>query len=95
MKTENVIKILKPIANIFTDDRRVTHGKIENAFDIAFKALEKQIAKKVNNRKLLRYFNGRPYSIRGDCPICGSKDLLSSNTDYCNVCGQKLDWGEG
>lgn len=57
-------------------------------------AIEKQRRKKVNNRKLLKDFNGSPYSVRGNCPNCGSKGLLSTNTDYCNACGQKLDWTE-
>lgn len=57
-------------------------------------AREKQRGRKVNNRKLLRDFNKTPYSVRGDCPNCGSVGLLSMNTDYCNACGQKLDWSE-
>ncbi len=57
-------------------------------------ARERQMRKKVNNRKLLRDFNKTPYSVRGDCPNCGSVGLLSMNTDYCNACGQKLDWSE-
>lgn len=57
-------------------------------------ASEKQRGRKVNNRKLLRDFNKTPYSVRGDCPNCGSVGLLSMNTDYCNACGQKLDWSE-
>ncbi len=54
--------------------------------------MEKQSAKKVSNRELLKDFNGNPYSVRGDCPNCGNTSLLSINTDYCSVCGQKLDW---
>lgn len=26
------------------------------------------------------------------CPICGNVDIAFSN--YCDVCGQKLDWSE-
>lgn len=55
-------------------------------------ARERQRAKKVKNRKLLRDFHNIPYSVRGDCPNCGSIGLLSTNTDHCNACGQKLDW---
>lgn len=58
----------------------------------AVEVLEKQIPKGVKNRKILRDFNKTPYTIRGDCPICGSAGLLASNTDYCNACGQKLKW---
>lgn len=56
-------------------------------------ARERQIAKKVNNRTLLRDLNGNPYVVRGDCPNCGNVNLVS-NTNYCNACGQKLDWSE-
>lgn len=55
-------------------------------------ARERQRAKKVNNRKMLRDFNKIPYAVRGDCPNCGSVGLLSVNTDYCNACGQHLSW---
>lgn len=55
-------------------------------------AMERQREEKVKNRKLLRDFHNRPYSVRGDCHNCGSIGLLSTNTDYRNACGQKLDW---
>lgn len=57
-------------------------------------ARERQRMKKIKNRKLLRDFCNRPYSVRGDCPNCGNIGLLSINTDYCNACGQKLDWSD-
>lgn len=57
-------------------------------------ARRKQQAKKIKNRKLLRDFNKIVYSICGNCPGCGREELLSINTDYCNDCGQKLDWSE-
>lgn len=57
-------------------------------------ARERQRGKKVSNRTLLRDLNGNPYTVRGDCPNCGSINLVSTNTDYCNVCGQKLDWSD-
>lgn len=53
----------------------------------------KQEAKKVKNRKL-RIFNETPYSVQGDCPSCGWEGMLSMNTNYCNACGQKLDWSK-
>lgn len=57
-------------------------------------ARERQRGKKVSNRTLLRDLNGNPYTVRGDCPNCGSIGLLSVNTDHCNACGQKLSWDE-
>lgn len=53
-------------------------------------AKEKQIPIPVKNRTIMRDFYGHPYSIRGDCPKCGSKALMSTLTDYCNACGQHL-----
>lgn len=55
----------------------------------AAEALEKQTAKKINNMSVVKTF---PMSVHGDCPVCGSKNLSSADTDYCNNCGQKLDW---
>lgn len=62
------------------------------AKEVAIKALEKQIPKKVNARKIMKDFHDKPYAIKGDCPSCGMVGLLSVNTDYCHCCGQKLDW---
>lgn len=72
-------------------------GSIKNdiqqlAYETAIEALEKQIPKKVNNRALIAL--SFPAYIRGDCPVCRSRYLTSKDTNYCNVCGQKLDFGE-
>lgn len=48
--------------------------------------------KSVKNRKLVKDFHDRPLYIQGDCPNCGSVNLKSCDTDYCNACGQALDW---
>lgn len=57
------------------------------SLDMAIKALEKQIPKipmayKVTNR--------------ADCPICGKtvRGIDKPFGNYCNGCGQKLDWSE-
>lgn len=65
-------------------------GTVEECLE----ARERQRGKKVNNRTLLRDLNGNSYTVRGDCPNCGSVNLVSTNTDYCNACGQKLDWSD-
>lgn len=56
------------------------------------KALDKQIKQKVNNRKVLRDFEKRPYETTGDCPSCGFANLRATLTDFCNACGQKIDF---
>lgn len=48
----------------------------------------------VKNRTIMMDFHGHPYLIRGDCPKCGSKALMSTLTDYCNACGQHLKWSD-
>lgn len=69
------------IGNQGLDDMRMAIG-----------ALKKRLPKKVVHRQLLNNFNNELYTICGNCPVCGSEGLLSTNTDYCNCCGQKLDW---
>lgn len=61
---------------------------------LAIDALEKQVPKKVLNQKGLKNFNSQKYAIRGNCPVCGTEDLISSTSDYCYHCGQALDWEE-
>lgn len=60
--------------------------------ETAVAALKKQIPVKVDRRLGLKNFNNEVYSIRGDYPVCGLEGLTSSSTNYCNRCGQKLDW---
>lgn len=58
---------------------------------LAIKALEKQIPKKVQLRHI-RKFDGFD---DGECPICGlnvSRDCDGTDV-FCPDCGQKLDWG--
>lgn len=83
--TKNLLKKRENILNKY-----YAIGTVEECRE----ARERQRAKKVKNRKLLRDFHNRPHSVRGDCPNCGSEGLLATNTDYCNACGQKLDWSE-
>lgn len=65
------------------------HTLEEQTIYTAIRAIQKQIPKKINNRSVIKNF---PISVHGDCPTCGSKNLSSADTDYCNACGQKLDW---
>lgn len=66
------------------------------AFDSGAKALEKQIPKKVTNLKEIYIDFGNEQKSKvgayGDCPICHSS--LFSGVDYCNKCGQRLDWSK-
>lgn len=68
-----------------------TQGYIpEVAKEKAIEALEKQIPKKVIEDKNIYL-----------CPICGANvetdcgdDMLDYRLNYCDNCGQKLDWSE-
>ena len=57
-------------------------------------AVNKQKYKKLINYSWVRDSNGKKISKIADCPNCGCKNLLSSETDYCRACGQNLYWAE-
>lgn len=62
------------------------------AFDMAIKALEKQIAKKAKVEKYSFYPRSILVKSRyGKCPNCGTKQV---DDRYCASCGQKLDWSD-
>ena len=75
-------------------DKNSKHKFTEDDYkanEMAIKALEKQIPKKVvKNGK-------RSYK----CPCCGESaktetgdSFIDYRLDYCDGCGQKLDWGD-
>ena len=63
----------------------------KEAFEIAIKALEKQIPKKPNKI-------GYPFDsdidplVYGYCPCCNTHQ--DSSKKYCDICGQALDWSD-
>ena len=82
---------------------REYHSNLNEVFDMAIEALEKQIPKKPLYKQGTRYkwidsilergryHNVEKWSNRDACPNC-KKDILQTN--YCEKCGQKLDWGD-
>lgn len=58
--------------------------KRAEALDVAIQALEKQIAKKPKTDD--RY-------VMHICPWCN--DFVKVSHNYCQNCGQKLDWSNG
>ena len=64
-------------------------GDIQSkALDMAIDALEKQIAKGVYEA----HFYREPLPIYR-CPMCPNTSI-ERNQEYCQDCGQKLDWSE-
>ena len=66
-------------------------------FEMAIEALEKQIAKKPKNIK--DYFFPETYDYdysTADCPCCGENFSFdeSYQINFCNGCGQAIDWSE-
>lgn len=68
------------------------NGSYGEAINMAIKALEKQTPKKpIIDGALRDYWN---------CPVCNSRfggrfgDIRMEQTNYCHVCGQKIDWGD-
>lgn len=68
------------------------HGYIADEIkDIAIKALEKRVPKKPILSKSM--MTKKEYQI---CPICERLALYDGiKFDYCQYCGQKLDWEGG
>ena len=61
------------------DDGRPT-PKLDEACKIAYECMEKQLPKKVVDRRIV-----------GRCPCCN--DIIVEGTKICD-CGQLLDWSE-
>ena len=53
--------------------------------------IEKATPKKPKHIKVITDFNGRYYTMSGNCPSCGEEGLNKSS-NYCHRCGQRLDW---
>lgn len=83
MNEQEAIKRLEYIKHVGNGEQEYKHCAEEIALDMAIKALEKQIAKKVNKETKDSYGNVIPR-----CPSC-SKMFVE---DYCSKCGQKIDW---
>ena len=84
MTEEEAIEILK-------DERDYAQlpWYVNQALEMAIKALEKQIPRKPLN-PCGRYYGKAKC---GNCPICGAGTNSVTYT-YCRKCGQALDWGE-
>lgn len=70
--------------------KNVLSGRVE-ANNVAIKALEKQIPKKVAKVKIPNTSFCKA-STRYKCPSC--RVTLCSDWNFCFECGQKLDWSE-
>ena len=59
------------------------YGEFVGNFDTAISALEKQMPKKVEVTK---------YDIGGNDYFCHCGNKLRNVSEYCDMCGCKLDW---
>lgn len=93
-----LMKKLKKYTDIWFGISPVLEGKEKEAkegFDIAIKALEKQLPKKGIKEKITEGANEGLHKYY--CPICYEKGDLSNKCnvgDYCSDCGQRIDWSE-
>ncbi|HZK28219.1 MAG TPA: hypothetical protein VFD00_11855, partial [Thermoclostridium sp.] len=86
MNNQDAIKRLKNIVEYWT----CRPTEIEAA-KLAISALEKQIPKKPLDIKMLFVPHSTLIkSVYGKCPIC---DTVQADDEYCQHCGQALDWG--
>ena len=79
MKPEEIEKAIRGLKNI-VEFWCYRPEEIETA-KLAIQALEKQVPKKVDGE----------YDEK-TCTVC-DEDILSYYANYCENCGQKLDWG--
>lgn len=80
---KNAISILKT-----SKPRKGSYDRLQVAFDMAIKALEKQIPKKP-----LQIITDDNEYICMICPSC-RQIAVALNAIHCWNCGQKLDWSE-
>ena len=88
------IRILEKLENYGSaiEERKKKHIELYNT---AIEVLEKQLPKKPN-------FEGDGYAPNGtfvydtwECPNCGEcYEVDYDDYDYCQKCGQKIDWSE-
>ena len=87
MNIEQAIAILKyyrPVA-AFNAGFKGPQSEDVKAFNLAIEALKKQMPAKIEKS------NTRAY---GYCPECGKVFWDKWENEYCESCGQKLDWSE-
>lgn len=86
-------------ANALVDDfsfvykgKSISKEMLIECREVIHKALEKQIPKKPIEKEVIGA-SMTGYKYRGQCPKCSS--TVSQYTgNYCNHCGQALDWSE-
>ena len=81
MTESEAIKLIENDLKLHSKD---LSSKYKNGLRMAIQALEKQIPKKPKTDD--RY-------VMHICPWCN--DFVKVSHNYCQNCGQKLDWGDG
>ena len=71
---------------------REYHSNLNEVFDMAIEALEKQIPKKPIKINETYVVERGEWVADYECPSCGNP---YADDSYCSCCGQKLDWGDG
>lgn len=97
---ENAYHDAKLVFDSITDDdtfQTADSGLVFSYLDKIVQALERQVPKKVVKTKNIYGHNGYDYR----CPICGGDaetvtgdSYLDYRLNFCDDCGQKLDWSD-
>lgn len=82
MKPSEALKFYDDIVDGSAGYLNVDCDEMNVAWNVLYKAIEKQNAKKPLERK-----DGFSF-----CPVC---ERCVTNADYCPGCGQKIDWSDG
>lgn len=85
MNNQQAIKSMRNLDDVIS----ITESEHESV-RMAISALEKQIPKKPLDIKMLFVPHSTLIkSVYGKCPIC---DTVQADDEYCQHCGQALDW---
>lgn len=71
---------IEDVQRILTQNRFIFSTEVTKAMGMALEAMEKQVGEKPH------FGDGQHY--------CECGNILKSYEEYCNLCGQKVDWNE-
>ena len=98
MKPEEAIEILQKRIDLIKQDWTHMPGLVEyqKALKLAIKALKKQIPRRPIDKTKPDDTASKAYENCHIivCPTCGGRLKLKPKGNYCDKCGQKLDWGK-
>lgn len=87
-------RLLSKLKYVYSHNTKLVLDVSNDDIGLIIEGVEKQIAKKViNKRDSYDDDDGWEYT-EANCPNCESYLRDWENAEYCDSCGQKIDWSE-